>query len=168
MNLQAAFAQMVSCPLLTKCNFLPKLNETIVFEVFFVFRSLSPRSVAISLLGSVVLAFGNKEFYPELRDFLRYLLVQGYAEKDFSTLVPKFNRGVRVPETYDVSEITEIENAVDRTSSPGKRDYAILLLASRLGIRAGDIASLKLNSLLSSIGVISILPLFLFVKLYQP
>ena len=89
----------------------------------------------------------NKEFYPELRDFLRYLLVQGYAEKDFSTLVPKFNRGVRVPETYDVSEITEIENAVDRTSSPGKRDYAILLLASRLGIRAGDIASLKLNSL---------------------
>lgn len=89
----------------------------------------------------------NKEFYPELRDFLRYLLVQGYVEKDFTTLVPKFNRGVRVPETYDVSEITEIENAVDRTSSPGKRDYAILLLASRLGIRAGDIASLKLNSL---------------------
>lgn len=89
----------------------------------------------------------NKEFYPELRDFLRYLLVQGHVEKDFSTLVPKFNCGVRIPETYDVSEITEIENAVDRTSSPGKRDYAILLLASRLGMRAGDIASLKKDSL---------------------
>ena len=89
----------------------------------------------------------NKEFYPELRDFLRYLFAQGYVEKDFSTLVPKFNRGIRIPETYEISEIIEIENAVDRTSSPGKRDYAILLLASRLGMRAGDIASLKLNSL---------------------
>ena len=68
-------------------------------------------------------------------------------KKDFSTLVPKFNRGIRIPETYDISEIIEIENAVDRTSSIGKRDYAILLLASRLGMRAGDIASLKLDSL---------------------
>lgn len=89
----------------------------------------------------------NKEFYPELRDFFRYLFAQGYIEKDFSTLVPKFNRGIRIPETYDISEINEIENAVNRTSPPGKRDYAILLLASRLGIRAGDIASLKLDSL---------------------
>ena len=47
----------------------------------------------------------------------------------------------------DSSEIIEIENAVDRTSYIGKRDYAILLLASRLGMRAGDIASLKLDSL---------------------
>lgn len=54
---------------------------------------------------------------------------------------------IRIPETYDISEIIEIENAVDRTSSIGKRDYAILLLASRLGMRAGDIASLKLDSL---------------------
>ena len=93
------------------------------------------------------LDLANKEFYPELRDFLRYLLVQGYVDKDFSTLIPKFNRGIRIPETYDISEITKVENAVDRTISPGKRDYAILLLASRLGMRAGDIASLKLNSL---------------------
>lgn len=52
----------------------------------------------------------NKEFYPELRDFLRYLFAQGYIEKDFSTLVPKFNRGIRIPETYDISEIIDIEN----------------------------------------------------------
>lgn len=89
----------------------------------------------------------NKEFYPELRDFLKYLFAQEYIEKDFSTLLPKFNRGVRIPEIYDISEIIKIENAVDKTSSPGKRDYAILLLASRLGMRAGDIASLKLSSL---------------------
>ena len=42
----------------------------------------------------------NKEFYPELRDFLRYLFAQGYIEKDFSTLVPKFNRGIPVSYTH--------------------------------------------------------------------
>lgn len=89
----------------------------------------------------------NKEFYSELRDFLRYLLLRGYVEKDFSTLVPKYNRGIRIPDTYAPAEIIEVENAVDRSVSPGKRDYAILLLASRLGMRAGDIAALKMNSL---------------------
>lgn len=94
-----------------------------------------------------ILILSNKEFYPELRGFLRYLLIQGYIEKDFSTLVPRYNRGIRIPETYDISEISAVENSVDRTVSPGKRDYAMLLLASRLGMRAGDIASLELNSL---------------------
>lgn len=88
-----------------------------------------------------------KEFYPQLRDFLRYLLSQGYVGKDFSTLVPKYNRGVCIPETYEISEIIEVEKSVNRAVSPGKRDYAVLLLASRLGMRAGDIASLKLDSI---------------------
>lgn len=101
--------------------------------------------------GSNIVQFSintsNKELYPELRDFLRYLLAQGYIQKDFSTLVPKFYRGRCIPTIYKPSEIAAIEKAVDRTSSPGKRDYAIILLASRLGMRAGDIASLKFNSL---------------------
>ena len=37
--------------------------------------------------------------------------------------------------------------AVDRSSAKGKRDYAILLLACRLGLRAGDIRTLKLDQL---------------------
>ncbi len=37
--------------------------------------------------------------------------------------------------------------AVDRSSAKGKRDYAILLLACRLGLRAGDIRQLKLDQL---------------------
>src|SRR5216117_1428160 len=37
--------------------------------------------------------------------------------------------------------------AVDRSSAKGKRDYAILLLACRLGLRVGDIRTLKLDQL---------------------
>jgi integrase len=37
--------------------------------------------------------------------------------------------------------------AIDRSSAKGKRDYAIVLLACRLGLRAGDIRTLKLDHL---------------------
>ncbi len=37
--------------------------------------------------------------------------------------------------------------SIDRGNPTGKRDYAILLLVTRLGIRAGDITSLKLSDL---------------------
>ena len=89
----------------------------------------------------------NKEFYPELRDFLRYLFAQGYIEKDFSTLVPKFNRGIRIPETYDISEI--IENRKCCRPNFFYRKTRLCDIASRfaIGMRAGDIASLKLDSL---------------------
>lgn len=89
----------------------------------------------------------NKEFYPELRDFMRYLNVSGYTDLDFSTLVPKYRRGFRIPTTYTSEEISKVEQAVDTSVPPGKRDLAIILLASRLGIRAGDIAAMKLSNL---------------------
>ena len=52
------FCRRVLYILLTKGIFFPKLNATPSFEVFFVFRSLTPKSVFVSLLGSAILAFG--------------------------------------------------------------------------------------------------------------
>jgi site-specific recombinase XerD len=89
----------------------------------------------------------NHGFYPELKDLLRYLLVVSSVTKDFSTLVPKSNRGFRIPTTFTTQEIAKVERTVNKHSISGKRDYAIILLASRLGIRAGDIASLKFHNL---------------------
>jgi integrase len=43
--------------------------------------------------------------------------------------------------------VTKLLDAVDRSSPKGKRDYAILLLAARLGLRLGDIKNLKLDDL---------------------
>ena len=64
------------------------------------------------------------------------------------------NEGRRLPDyEYIYNELAEplylkcLKLRYHYTSSIGKRDYAILLLASRLGMRAGDIASLKLDSL---------------------
>jgi integrase len=52
-----------------------------------------------------------------------------------------------LPTTYAQDEIKRLENSVNRATKTGKRDYAIIVLASRLGIRAGDIAGMTLNTI---------------------
>lgn len=99
------------------------------------------------LVSNASILIKNKEFYSELRDFVRYLNVSGYTDLDFSTLVPKHRRGFRIPATYTAEEISMVEQSVDTSVPPGKRDLAIILLASRLGIRAGDIAAMKFSNL---------------------
>ena len=52
-----------------------------------------------------------------------------------------------VPTTYTKEEIARLLEAIDRGNPVGKRDYAIMIMATRLGMRAGDIRELKLENL---------------------
>lgn len=89
----------------------------------------------------------NKDGWAVIRDLMRFLVKTGEIEKDFSILVPSYRRGFRLPSTYSEEEIHRTEKAVDTTTIMGKRDYCIILLASRLGMRAGDIVGLSLENL---------------------
>lgn len=84
-----------------------------------------------------------------LRVLFRYLYEEKILEKDFSYVVPqiKIDKTSRIPSAYSKEEVQKLLDSVDRGSPKGKRDYAILLLASRLGMRAGDICSLSFKSL---------------------
>lgn len=84
-----------------------------------------------------------------LRVFLRFLYHNGYIENDISVSVPKQNKYYypAVPSTWNPEEVNQMLDAVDKGNPKGKRDYAILLLVAKLGIRAGDIRSLKLTDL---------------------
>ena len=84
-----------------------------------------------------------------LRVFLRFLYLNGYTNKDLSLSVPKQKKYnyPAVPSTCDPAEVKRILDAIDRGSPRGKRDYAILILVAKLGIRAGDIKALKLSDL---------------------
>ena len=84
-----------------------------------------------------------------LRVFLRFLYHNGYIENDLSLSVPKQNKYYypAVPSTWNPEEVKQMLDAVDKGNPQGKRDYAILLLVAKLGIRAGDIKSLKLTDL---------------------
>jgi len=84
-----------------------------------------------------------------VRSFLRFLTMRGIVQKDLSAELPKIRapRDATIPSVWDQELIVRLLGAVDRSSAKGKRDYAILLLACRLGLRAGDIRTLKLDNL---------------------
>ena len=65
------------------------------------------------------------------------------VKTDFSRIVPHYKRRSVLPTTYTPSEIKKVENAIDTATDTGKRDRAIILLATRMGLRSGDIAKLK-------------------------
>jgi site-specific recombinase XerD len=85
-----------------------------------------------------------------LRGFLRYLAREGILAVDWSYLVPKdgYKKEAKLPTTYAKEEIERMLSAVDRGNPKGKRDYAMLLIACRLGLRASDICGLSFDHLL--------------------
>jgi site-specific recombinase XerD len=59
----------------------------------------------------------------------------------------KWVKKERIPSFYTPEEVMKIESSVDRSSATGLRNYAMLLLSSRLGLRASDIAALKFSDI---------------------
>ena len=64
-------------------------------------------------------------------------------------MMPKdgYKAQAQMPSTYAVEEIERLIAVVDRNNAVGKRDYAIILLAARLGLRASDIANLRFDNI---------------------
>lgn len=84
-----------------------------------------------------------------LRNFLCYLHESGILEDDLSPSVPrpKIYVDENIPETWTPEEVRQLLAVIDRSNAIGKRDYAMLLLAVLLGMRAGDICALKFKNL---------------------
>lgn len=85
-----------------------------------------------------------------IRGFLKYAYKHRLLEIDLASIVPKDNykKQPKLPSTYCSREIETMISAIDRGNSVGKRNYAIVLLAARLGLRASDISNLKFENLL--------------------
>jgi site-specific recombinase XerD len=85
----------------------------------------------------------------DVRSFLRFLTMRGILQRDLSGALPNIRvpRDAAIPSVWEHELVIRLLGAVDRSSAKGKRDYAILLLACRLGLRAGDIRTLKLDQL---------------------
>lgn len=84
-----------------------------------------------------------------LRGLLRYLAMQGTVSTQLAMAVesPRQYRMSRPPEVLDDETVGRLLGAVDRATATGKRDYAVLLLAARYGMRPGDIRQLQLASI---------------------
>ena len=82
-----------------------------------------------------------------LRVFLRYLHKEGILQDDFSIKIPSYtySRKSKLPSSLNNEEKNALLNSVSRTNCVGKRDYAIILLACRLGLRSSDIRALRFS-----------------------
>ena len=89
----------------------------------------------------------NKDSWTVVRDFLRFLAKTGATETDLSTFVPYYKHKLNIPVTYSEEEIHRFEEAIDQSTDIGKRDYAMMLLATRLGIRSGDIVQMTVENM---------------------
>ncbi len=81
--------------------------------------------------------------------FMEYLFSQGITERNWAPHIPRFRRfrNRKLPSIWTTDQLDALLSSVDRVSPVGKRDYAILLLSCRLGIRASDIRHLRLDDL---------------------
>lgn len=84
-----------------------------------------------------------------VRLFLRFLTMRGILQQDLSPVLPKIRvtRDATIPSVWDSELVVKLLAIIDRSSPKGKRDYAILLLACRLGLRVGDIRMLTLDAI---------------------
>jgi len=84
-----------------------------------------------------------------LRGALRFMYELGFTSRDCSVYVPKIPkpRNATVPSTYTKSEIIKLLGSIDRGNPVGKRDYALLSVLCRLGLRTSDLLGLKFNNL---------------------
>jgi len=88
-------------------------------------------------------------FMVSLRSFFHSLFCLGMITKDWSDCLPKVAPPWDSAESYrwKDEEIERLLGSIDRSSGIGKRNYAFILIAVRLGVRSGDICSLRLEDI---------------------
>ena len=83
-----------------------------------------------------------------LADFLRHLRQAGQIREDLAGRLPPQRyprRGESVPHPWTAKEVRLVLDQIDRQSAIGKRDYAMVILTARLGLRVGDLRRLELG-----------------------
>lgn len=103
---------------------------------------IDTHEITSDIICRAIVRFTNIDNHAIIRAFLRYLHEIDVLKYDYSSILPKRSRGKVLPTIYTIDEVRRLEASIDRSSKVGMRNYAALLLASRLGLRSGDIAGL--------------------------
>lgn len=99
------------------------------------------------IYDAFISTLSKEGFCEKIPFFLNYLYSQHILDKNYSTLVPRYDTPQILPTVYTNEEIECLLNAVNQSTLIGKRDYAILIIASRLGLRASDICNLSFKDI---------------------
>jgi site-specific recombinase XerD len=108
-----------------------------------------PDDVVRFLLGEVhrLKPSGAAKVGDGVRAFLRFLFATGVMENDLSplALTVRAQRQSPLPKAIDTTTIKTILDSCDRTTAIGERDFGILTVMVRMGLRAGEVAAMGLD-----------------------
>ncbi|SFF86542.1 site-specific tyrosine recombinase XerD [Prevotella sp. KH2C16] len=82
-----------------------------------------------------------------VRSFYRFLLQDGYLEKDPTELLDSPRLGEHLPEVLSVEEVDRMEAAIDLSKREGQRNKAIIEVLFSCGLRVSELVNLKLSQL---------------------
>lgn len=82
-----------------------------------------------------------------LRALLRFGQLRGLTSADLARAVPRAanRRDAGLPRALPLRDVMRLLTSCDRRTRRGRRDHAMLLMLSRLGLRAGELAALRLD-----------------------
>jgi integrase len=82
-----------------------------------------------------------------LRALLRFLHLDGEVDRDLAGVVPSVAswRLASLVKALDARSVARLLSSCDRRTRVGRRDFAIVTVLSRLGLRAGEVAALRLS-----------------------
>jgi integrase/recombinase XerD len=82
-----------------------------------------------------------------LRSFFRFLHYQGKIETDLAPALPNVANWTlsSLPKYISADAVQRVLDKCDRQTALGRRDYAVLLLLARLGMRGGEVLRLNLE-----------------------
>lgn len=82
-----------------------------------------------------------------LRGLLRYLHIEGLTRRALEAVVPSVpcSKLSGLPRSLEANEVERLLRACDRRAPTGRRDFAMLMLLARLGLRAGEVRALTLD-----------------------
>lgn len=92
---------------------------------------------------------GARRLMSVTRSLLRYLHVVGLIDTSLVSAVPSIAdlRDHTLPQGLEAATVARLLSSCDRRRAVGRRDHAMLLLMVRLGLRAGEVAALRLDDL---------------------
>ena len=93
--------------------------------------------------------FRDKTPATHLRSFFQYLFAQGLTTTNLSLCVPRAHKpwGARLPRHLSPHEVEAVLASVRANPRRGARDYAMLLLMARLGLRALEVMAIQLDDI---------------------
>lgn len=142
-------------------NYLPTVRRLLTDRFGdrkIIFNELRPRDVSAFIIRyTQTMSLSRVQLMATiLRGFFRFLHMRGETNIDLSGAIPTVPRWQfsKIPKFLQPEQVKRVLQGCDKNTAVGQRNYAILLLLARLGLRAGEIAYMELDDILWETGEI--------------